>query len=98
MKPFFVVCIDDNWLYNSVGRLPLNRPIKGEIYKVINVKNIDGLVISGVLAKGNAFELAELPQWWGDGSFRPIDESFGEWVEETILKEVVLEETLNQKI
>ena len=66
-----------------------NPPIKGEIYTV-----------SGSMSHGNVtgYSLKELHprDYWNIIHFRPVDDSFGEWCEETILKEAVLEESLKE--
>ncbi len=60
-------------------------PVIGEIYTVIEVKTICGIT---------GYRLAELHQneIWDVDSFRPVDDSFGEWVEATVLQEGILEE------
>jgi hypothetical protein len=62
--------------------------VKGEIYTITNI-NPDGYL-----------EFYEFPKYKGNTRtynpkfFRPIDSTFGEWVEETIMKEAELEEVL----
>lgn len=89
-----VVCIDDN--YPKVAKnisVPLcvwaRHPEKGEIYKVDEIVTYpDGTI--GYLLSG--FE----GRIYGAKYFRPTDDTFGEWVESTLLENVVYEQTINQ--
>ena len=83
-----VVCID-------VGKPApdCTNPIKGEIYTVMQLYT--GRISNGIHVKdwyvleefGNEFAFS--PKL-----FRPVDDSFGSWVEETIMKEAELETVL----
>lgn len=59
--------------------------IVGEIYTVI-----------GLHYNNNYVELQEIPGYcYRADCFRPVDDTFGEWVEETIMKDVEIEELIN---
>lgn len=65
-------------------------PVKGEIYTVSGVSE----PYNGVIG----YSLQELHpmDFWNVDCFRPIDDSFGEWVESTVLKESIYEEALKE--
>ena len=67
------------------------RPVKGEIYTVVRMYQAEGK--KGLMC----YQLKELHpnDGWNVEKFRPIDDTFGEWVEETIMKEVQIEELIN---
>lgn len=90
MKPFRVVCINSKaimeeyaiqiLLYHGVGL------VEGEIYTVTDtVKGKYGAWCYFILEL-NALKRCD--------RFRPVDDTFGEWVEETIMKEAELETVL----
>jgi hypothetical protein len=87
MKPFFVVCVDDSTFYVKP------YPKKGDIEKVIDAaifRGVEFYRLDGYdykMANGKIVAFAA-------ECFRPVDESFGEWVESTIMKEVELEHAL----
>ncbi len=83
-----VVCINDSFVpaHPNVGQLPK----QGEIYTVLQgYKALNGMdyFILSELDHDDAFRIDH---------FRPIDSHYGEWVESTLMKDAVLEETLKQ--
>lgn len=89
MKPFRVVCIKKGSWSTLYTYEPIERPSPkhGEIYTVIRLKDNQN---------NNLYVLAEFgePFGWLSKNFREIELSFGEWVEETIMKEAELETVL----
>lgn len=82
-----VVCIrDDNRPHHDLPKV-----VKGEIYTIRGTCKVRGFVY---------YKFHEIPETevhdmaYCAFMFRPVDDSFGEWVEETIMKEAVLEEIL----
>ena len=86
MRPFKVVCIDNNLSWSFPGE-PNAKPLKGEIYTVTGICRKEYCVIK---------ELADDECYLMD-IFRPVDDTFGEWVEETLMKELQYEEALKQQ-
>ena len=82
-----VVCLKSEWTSLKAINYP-SHPIKGEIYTITNIDP------NGYL------EFFEFPEYKGNTPiynpkfFRPVDDSFGSWVEETIMKEAELETVL----
>lgn len=80
-----VVAIKSHWIV-SIKRnfAPYELPQEGEIYEVVFVEH-----------EGNDtyYCLRELPGGvFNSKGFRHIDDSFGEWVEETLIKELEYQE------
>jgi len=89
-----VVCIDNNFPRVSCNNhVPLSafkfHPVKGEIYKVDDIITYPNSSIGYLLAdfEGRAY---------GAKFFRPVDDTFGEWVEQTILKDAEYEHVTKQ--
>jgi len=92
MENRFVVALKSDW-YCGFG------PKKGDICEVEAI--VDGEAISGV--KYKFYTLKEWPQLWNGHRieyntvfFRDTETHYGEWVESTLMKDAVLEETLKE--
>jgi len=81
-----VVCIDDSTFHDA-------HPVKGEICEVIDTKEYNGKLWYR-LHGYNTRNFEGLIYGYNSECFRLVDNSFGEWVEETIMKEVELETIL----
>ena len=81
-----VVCIDDSNFHDV-------HPVKGEICEVIDTKEYKGKLWYR-LHGYNTRNFEGLICGYNSECFRLVDNSFGEWVEETIMKEVELETIL----
>lgn len=68
-----VVCISEKWFQVSGYEGGNARPLKGEIYEVIDSHQWQGK---------SYYKLKEFPSdcWWNVVEFRPIDSNFGEAV------------------
>jgi len=75
-----VVCIDDS----KMGDTP--KIIKGEIYTPIKGSTHPEFICLVEFGTDYAYRIT---------CFRPVDDTFGEWVEETIMKDVQIEELIN---
>ena len=91
MKPFKVVCIGGDWIRNP-------HPIKGEIYTVFSLDNDNRFpeykgwyYLTELNVPDGNYRTAYNPS-----VFRPVDDTFGEWVEETLMKELEYQEALKQ--
>lgn len=83
-----VVCISEDGFHTRPW------PIKGEIYTLIKQEVYKGRVWN--LLKGwEHFDKQGKRQYFIAENFRPVDDTFGEWVEETLMKEVQIEELIN---
>ena len=85
-----VVCIEEFEGISNNGNRYNDNPLKGEIY------TIEKIWYHGIKTY---FELVEFPpipkkRAYLNTHFRPVDESFGEWVEETIMKDAELEKLI----
>ncbi len=85
-----VVCIRDNW--KPKWFIPEEMPVKGEIYHVEDIREIDGY---GICLKLR--ELTKTETVWRGENFRPVDYSFGEEVEERIKEEIQQESKAEPK-
>jgi len=90
MKERVVCIVEGGWITTFVdgdSKSPKKYPVNGEIYTVINHSEFKGK---------HYIMLAEMEsdQWWHIKDFRPVDDSFGEWVESTVMKEVEFEEAV----
>lgn len=89
--PQHIVCINDAWRWD---RLFGPTPVKGELYQVEGVfcEELDGNKISFYFLKG--FEWI-VPGGGRSGfqttAFRPVDMTFGSWVEHTIVPDFIVE-------
>lgn len=91
-----VVCTTDAFLNYAIilGIKGVQFPKKGEIYTIREVvKNRSYLFHEIVNLPHKDFDEPE-PSF-GITCFRPVDDSFGEWVESTVLKQAELEEATN---
>jgi len=81
-----VVCIDGDFVISKEGDKNHGMPIKGEIYTVKLLVEIGG---------NDYYILHELGfAGFRTNAFRPFDDSFGEWIESTVMKEVEFEGAL----
>jgi len=65
-------------------------PVKGEIYTVVGHRKYlghDYLYLDEITEKGVFFIAC---------AFRPVDDSFGEYIESTLMKDIELETVLNE--
>lgn len=88
MKPFKVVCVKQIHIFNDQPS-DEDHVIKGEIYTVIQV---DAWEVSDKLFYTLKEKLYE--NNYCASLFRPVDDTFGEWVEETLMKELEYQEAL----
>lgn len=91
-KKDHVVCIIDKFGISDHYKLP--KPKKGKIYQVEGIEK-SGNNIGYLLVEVNVIHpVLGVRICYDIHNFRPVDDTFGEWVEETVMKEVELEEIL----
>lgn len=89
MKPFRVVCIkEDGFWYEPFPKV-------GDIETVINTKEHNGKLYYRLKGYDYSIDGDKKIVAFAALCFREVDNAFGEWVEETIMKEAELETVLN---
>lgn len=87
-----VICIKKKWITVHTVTAPPNRlPEYEKIYTIDQLEYFNKWDVWGITLK----EL-ESNQFFELDAFKPIDASFAEWIEQTILKDAELEDTLTQ--
>lgn len=83
-----VVCVKEHQKISITGRKPyVGYPIVGEIYTVYDTRNVMGIC---------GYSLCELHpnDYWATVNFRPVDDTFGPAICETIEQQIELEKVL----
>lgn len=83
-----LVCLGHSKKYNTNPDKRIPNPVKGEIYTFLEPG--DGYFSKDFIC------LVEFGNRWNFDAdrFRPVDETFGEWVEETVMKEAEYAEAI----